>query len=208
MFFWSDSSCSCILLAFYSVLFKVLFNILFKMIPVAQTHAHIELNAINNAELHINAQNILTLMCAEQLKSTSLVYKSKQKKFQIDDIDLVLALIFWLMCVSFSRLFASKNSTVMTILLQKKSCFSFLLRKWLIEYWKQRIIRLIMMYFRIKFSLCDTQFISMLQLWQIFIECRKSWTWTVISFHERIMTEISQNLAVKKCQVQEKTICE
>ena len=62
--------------------------------PVAQTHACIELNAINNAELHINAQNILILTYAEQLKSISLVYESKQKKFQIDDIDLVLALAF------------------------------------------------------------------------------------------------------------------
>ena len=51
-------------------------------------------NAVNNAELHINAQNILILTYAEQLKSISLVYESKQKKFQIDDIDLVLALAF------------------------------------------------------------------------------------------------------------------
>ena len=63
------------------------------MAPVAQTHAHIELNTINNAELHANVQNILILTCAEQPKSTSLVYESKQKKFQIDDIDLVLVLV-------------------------------------------------------------------------------------------------------------------
>jgi len=162
---WSDSSCSCSLLAFYSVLFKVLFNILFKMVSVAQIHTHIEFNAINNAELHINAQNILTLMCAEWLKSTSLVYESKQKKFQIDDIDLVLALTFWLMCISLSRLFASKSSTVMTILLQRRSCFSFLLRRWLIEHWRQRVIRLMMMCLRMKSGLCDAQFISMLQSW-------------------------------------------
>ena len=62
------------------------------MAPVAQTRARIELNAINNAELHANAQNILTLTHAERLKSTSLVYEPKQKKFQIDDIDLVLVL--------------------------------------------------------------------------------------------------------------------
>ena len=62
------------------------------MAPVAQTHACIELNAIHNAELHVNVQNILTLTHSEQLKSTSLVYESKQKKFQIDDIDLVLIL--------------------------------------------------------------------------------------------------------------------
>ena len=62
------------------------------MAPVAQTHAHIELNAINNAELRANAQNILTLTHAERPKSTSLAYEPKQKKFQVDDIDLVLAL--------------------------------------------------------------------------------------------------------------------
>ena len=62
------------------------------MASVAQTCAHIELNAINNAELRANAQNILTLTHAEWLKSTSLAYEPKQKKFQINDIDLVLAL--------------------------------------------------------------------------------------------------------------------
>ncbi len=64
------------------------------MISVAQTHTHIELNAINNTELHINAQNILTLTHAKQSKSTLLVYKLKQKKFQINNIDLILALTF------------------------------------------------------------------------------------------------------------------
>ncbi len=159
------------------------------MISVAQTHTHIELNIINNAELHINAQNILILICAEWLKSTSLVYESKQKKFQIDDIDIVLALTLWLMCVSLSRLFVSKSSTMMTILLQRRSCFSFLLRKLLIKQWRQRIIRLMMMCLRMKLSLHDTQFIFMLQSWQIFIECRRWWAWTVISLHKRIMSE-------------------
>ncbi len=62
------------------------------MAPVAQTRARIELNAINNAELRANAQNILTLTRAERPKSTSLAYEPKQKEFQVDDIDLVLAL--------------------------------------------------------------------------------------------------------------------
>ena len=196
--FWSDNFCSCTLLAFYSALFKVLFNVLFKMTSVAQTCACIELNAINNAELCVNAQNILTLTHAEQSKNTSLIYKSKQKKFQIDDINLVLALTFWLMCVFFSRFFVNKNSTVMTILLQKRSCFSFLLKKWLIKHWRQKIIRLMMMCFRMKFSLHDTQFISMLQSWQIFTECRKSWAWTIINLHKRIMSENISKFCSKK----------
>ena len=138
---------------------------------------------------YMSMHRIYSLMCAEWLKSTSLVYEPKQKKFQIDDIDLVLALTLWLMCVSLSRLFVSKNSTVMTILLQRRSCFSFLLKRWLIEHWRQKVIRLIMMCFRMKLNLHDTQFISMLQSWQIFTECRKSWAWTIISLHKRIISE-------------------
>ena len=54
-------------LHFYSVLFKALFNTLFifKMTSHAHTHACIEINAANNAELCANAQNVHTLTHAE-----------------------------------------------------------------------------------------------------------------------------------------------
>lgn len=127
--FWFSSFYSCILLAFYSILFNILFNILFKIILIVQTHACIEFNAINNTELYINAQNILTLTYAEQLKSTSLIYKSKQKKFQINNINLILALIFWLIYVFFSKLFVNESNIMMIILLQKKKLLLFLIKK-------------------------------------------------------------------------------
>jgi hypothetical protein len=81
-------------LVFYLVLFKALFNTLFKMTPITHTHtrARVEINAANNAELRANAQQILILTRAERPKGTSLAYEPKQKEFRVGDLALVLAL--------------------------------------------------------------------------------------------------------------------
>jgi hypothetical protein len=43
-----------------------------------------EINIINNAELRVNAQNILAIIYKAQFKNINKVYKSKQKEFKIN----------------------------------------------------------------------------------------------------------------------------
>ena len=52
-------------------------------IRASSTHHCAEINIMNNAELCVNSQSILIIICEFHLKNTTEAYKSKQKKFKL-----------------------------------------------------------------------------------------------------------------------------
>src|SRR5437762_2190315 len=79
---------TCILLAFYSALFKVLFNVLFKMAPVAQTRARIELNATVNPRYNEPCYNENHLTTNDGEKPH--IFVRELMKFSIQQILLII----------------------------------------------------------------------------------------------------------------------